>query len=37
MSALKPTTVRFVPDEATSPDELAIAARSANAGAAVIR
>ena len=26
MSALKPTTVRFVPDEATSPDELAIAA-----------
>ena len=24
--ALKPTTVRFVPDEATSPDELAIAA-----------
>jgi SAM-dependent methyltransferase len=26
MSPLKPTTVRFVPDEATSPDELAIAA-----------
>ena len=26
MSALKPTTVRFVPHEATSPDELAIAA-----------
>lgn len=26
MSTLKPTTVRFVPDEATSPDELAIAA-----------
>lgn len=26
MTALKPTTVRFVPDEATSPDELAIAA-----------
>jgi SAM-dependent methyltransferase len=26
VSALKPTTVRFVPDEATSPDELAIAA-----------
>lgn len=26
MSALKPTTVRFVPEDATSPDELAIAA-----------
>ena len=26
LSGLKPTTVRFVPDEATSPDELAIAA-----------
>jgi SAM-dependent methyltransferase len=26
VSTLKPTTVRFVPDEATSPDELAIAA-----------
>jgi SAM-dependent methyltransferase len=26
VSSLKPTTVRFVPDEATSPDELAIAA-----------
>ena len=26
MNGLKPTTVRFVPDEATSPDELAIAA-----------
>jgi SAM-dependent methyltransferase len=26
LTALKPTTVRFVPDEATSPDELAIAA-----------
>ena len=26
MTALKPTTVRFVPGEATSPDELAIAA-----------
>ena len=26
VTALKPTTVRFVPSEATSPDELAIAA-----------